>query len=420
MNRVPKIRDMAEAKPLATLARTVRESGLVAEGSRGVVLVSGGADSAAAAAGLVEALGGDSVIGAASQLRPAPGLGPRPGNLRGALRGARHRVGGGHAGAGHGKRAGRGPGDALRGRGAAAARPRARLDRHRPHPHGPGRDGALPARHLARSPGPARAPSSPRHDRPSDDRRGPRSGARPGGRGGVALPGRSHQRRAPLRAQQDSQRGAAGAPRDRPRGGRDDRGDTRRVGRGGGNARRAGRGGARRIGGRRLRGRSRGMSWPRWTRRSGGWRCAGWPRRAAGEPVPLGRSRAAEIWRLVNEPEGGVVELGGGVEARAEHGHVRFSSGRDAEPAEATLVVPGICRFGSWEVRAELERGAPAADSPDLAVLDPDGARRLGHGAIVARGRPDATARARRHQVPAGPLHRPQGARGRCGMGCRS
>src|SRR6185503_1486744 len=48
---------------------------------------------------------------------------------------------------------------------------------------------------------------------------------------------------------------------------------------------------------------------------------------AAGEPVPLGRSRAAEIWRLVNEPEGGVVELGGGVEARAEHGHVRFSSG---------------------------------------------------------------------------------------------
>jgi tRNA(Ile)-lysidine synthase len=91
---------------------------------------------------------------------------------------------------------------------------------------------------------------------------------------------------------------------------------------------------------------------------------------ATGTPVPLGRSRAAEIWRLVNEPEGGVVELGGGVEARVEQGHVRFGSGPDAEPAEATLVVPGICRFGSWEVRAELELGAPPADSPDLAVLD--------------------------------------------------
>jgi tRNA(Ile)-lysidine synthase len=91
---------------------------------------------------------------------------------------------------------------------------------------------------------------------------------------------------------------------------------------------------------------------------------------AAGKPVPLGRAKAAEIWRLVNQPQGGVVELGGGVEARAEHGHVRFGSARDAEPAEATLVVPGTCRFGSWEVRAELEPGAPAAHGPDLAVLD--------------------------------------------------
>ena len=36
--------------------RIVREADLVAPGSRGVVLVSGGADSAATAAGLVEAL----------------------------------------------------------------------------------------------------------------------------------------------------------------------------------------------------------------------------------------------------------------------------------------------------------------------------------------------------------------------------
>jgi tRNA(Ile)-lysidine synthase len=93
--------------------------------------------------------------------------------------------------------------------------------------------------------------------------------------------------------------------------------------------------------------------------------------RVAGRPVPLGRSRATEIWRLVNQPEGGVVELGGGIEARIELGHVRFSAGPQAEPADQLLTVPGICRFGDWEVRAELERGVPPAESPDLAVLDP-------------------------------------------------
>ena len=93
--------------------------------------------------------------------------------------------------------------------------------------------------------------------------------------------------------------------------------------------------------------------------------------RAAGRAVPLGRSRAAEIWRVAREPEGGAIELGGGVEAHAEHGHVRFSAGPVAEPEETILTVPGVCRFGSWEVRAELESGVPAVQGPDLAVLDP-------------------------------------------------
>jgi tRNA(Ile)-lysidine synthase len=92
--------------------------------------------------------------------------------------------------------------------------------------------------------------------------------------------------------------------------------------------------------------------------------------RAAGGQVPLGRRRAAEIWRLVNEPEGGVVELGGGVEARIEHGHVRFAAAGVERLEEATLTVPGVCRFGAWEVRAELEPGVPSAEGPDLAVLD--------------------------------------------------
>jgi tRNA(Ile)-lysidine synthase len=92
--------------------------------------------------------------------------------------------------------------------------------------------------------------------------------------------------------------------------------------------------------------------------------------RVARRPVPLGRTRAAEIWRLAGEPEGGVVELGGGVEARMEHGHVRFAVAETEEPDEATLTVPGVCRFGAWEVRAELESGVPRAEGPELAVLD--------------------------------------------------
>jgi tRNA(Ile)-lysidine synthase len=94
--------------------------------------------------------------------------------------------------------------------------------------------------------------------------------------------------------------------------------------------------------------------------------------RAAGSAVPLGRERAAEIWRLANDPEGGVVELGAGTEAHVEHGHVRFTSGPAEEPEEASLTVPGRCRFGRWEVRAELRQAPVLLEGADLAVLDPD------------------------------------------------
>jgi tRNA(Ile)-lysidine synthase len=103
--------------------------------------------------------------------------------------------------------------------------------------------------------------------------------------------------------------------------------------------------------------------------------------RTAGHAVPLGRDRASRIWRLVNEPEGGIVELGGGIAAQIEGGHVRFTTGPAGEPAPGTLSVPGTCRFGSWEVRAELSSGVPPADGPDLAVLDPDALR----GDLVVR-----------------------------------
>jgi tRNA(Ile)-lysidine synthase len=93
--------------------------------------------------------------------------------------------------------------------------------------------------------------------------------------------------------------------------------------------------------------------------------------RAAGGPVALGRDRAESIARLAESPEGGVVELGGGVEARIEHGHVRFALGPDVEPAEASLTVPGSCRFGGWEVRAELREAPAVAAGAEAASLDP-------------------------------------------------
>jgi tRNA(Ile)-lysidine synthase len=77
-----------------------------------------------------------------------------------------------------------------------------------------------------------------------------------------------------------------------------------------------------------------------------------------------------------------VVELGGGVEARVEHGHVRFTTGPPAEASETMLTVPGECRFGSWALRADLQPGVPAAEGPEHAVLDPES---LG-GPLTVRG----------------------------------
>jgi tRNA(Ile)-lysidine synthase len=94
--------------------------------------------------------------------------------------------------------------------------------------------------------------------------------------------------------------------------------------------------------------------------------------RAAGRAVPLGRRRAAQIMRLAAMPEGGEVDLGHGVRAICEAGLIRFevSSEVDAAPAPAALRVPGSCRFGRWEVRAEVRAGPLDPAGPDLATVD--------------------------------------------------
>ncbi len=94
--------------------------------------------------------------------------------------------------------------------------------------------------------------------------------------------------------------------------------------------------------------------------------------RATGRAVPLGRRRSEQIMRLAALPEGGEVDLGHGVRAICEHGLIRFlaSSEADAAPEPASLRVPGSCRFGRWEVRAEVRPGPVEPAGPDLATLD--------------------------------------------------
>ena len=93
--------------------------------------------------------------------------------------------------------------------------------------------------------------------------------------------------------------------------------------------------------------------------------------RASGRPVALGRARTAEITRLASRPEGGAVELGGGLVAICEGGWVRFrAAALDAAPAPTTLGLPGRVRLGAWEVRAELHPSPVEPAGPELATLD--------------------------------------------------
>ena len=80
--------------------------------------------------------------------------------------------------------------------------------------------------------------------------------------------------------------------------------------------------------------------------------------------MALGPERAAEIMRLAESPEGGVIELGGGVEATVKYGHVRFGAGAAPGLGETTLALPGSCTIGAWELRAELLEGRPAPAGP--------------------------------------------------------
>ena len=92
--------------------------------------------------------------------------------------------------------------------------------------------------------------------------------------------------------------------------------------------------------------------------------------RVAGRAVAMPRETAERIWRLAGSPEGGEVDLGGGLRAVCEAGVVRIAASGDPRPEPAELAVPGSCRFGGWELRAEVVPGPVEPRGPDVATLD--------------------------------------------------
>ena len=94
--------------------------------------------------------------------------------------------------------------------------------------------------------------------------------------------------------------------------------------------------------------------------------------RAAGRPVALGRARADEILRVGLRPEGGEVDLGAGLRAVCESGSIGFATASEVEaaPQPVALRLPGRARIGPWEVRAELHPAPVDAAGPGLATLD--------------------------------------------------
>ncbi len=130
---------------------------------------------------------------------------------------------------------------------------------------------------------------------------------------------------------------------------------------------------------------------------------------AAGGAAASLATHAEAIVALAAKPGTASLDLPGGLRAISEYGRVRIErAGATAEPMPARLPIPGRVAFGDGVLVSErgpfaIADGTLAEDAlaPALEVR------------AVASGRPDAPARARRQQVAAGPVHRPQGpARG--------
>jgi tRNA(Ile)-lysidine synthase len=79
---------------------------------------------------------------------------------------------------------------------------------------------------------------------------------------------------------------------------------------------------------------------------------------AAGGRRPLSRHAADSVLGLAQAGGSGSVDLGGALRAVVEYGTLRFVTGPDVDaPEPVRLAVPGVARFGDWEVTARVGRG---------------------------------------------------------------
>jgi tRNA(Ile)-lysidine synthase len=111
--------------------------------------------------------------------------------------------------------------------------------------------------------------------------------------------------------------------------------------------------------------------------------------RVSGGAVALSRDDADAMLRLGERGGSASLDLGGGLRAVVEYGVLRFTQdpADTAPPEPVPLSIPGVARFGAWEVEARLLR-------PDR-ELEPSGAEEavvsaeaLGRAAIVRSWRP--------------------------------
>jgi tRNA(Ile)-lysidine synthase len=94
--------------------------------------------------------------------------------------------------------------------------------------------------------------------------------------------------------------------------------------------------------------------------------------RSFGRAVPVSRAQAAEVLRLAGDPEGGAVDLGGGARLVAESGVVTAPCEPNA-PGRLVLELPhGTGTWGRWSLEAEPMASPFAPEGPDVATLDAD------------------------------------------------
>ena len=138
---------------------------------------------------------------------------------------------------------------------------------------------------------------------------------------------------------------------------------------------------------------------------------------AAGAPVGGIGGRLDELLALGRAGGSAALDVGGGVRALVEYGVLRFEprAAPGAAPAPVALALPGSAAFGAWELRcAVVPAGERAAPSRGRRAARRRAPRRRGaDGAVLARRRPDAPARARRQPRRSPTSSPPAACRGR-------